>query len=632
MIASIAATLLLTLLAMAPGWLMARGRDLEPGMASAAMAASLSVAMLLTALIGILLNAVLGLVTPTIALGPVSLGLCFLALARYKSGSVGKVNVEWQGIALGAIFLVYGFYVEWLAVVPGESGELTVHGWYNADWFKHLGHVAALANFGIPAVDNFNQADPLHYYWLSYILPGAGTAIGNDGWSALSTANTILVFLFGSVFYGTLRKCGVSPAIALAIGTVALFVTAPFSFVYQALFGIGIEGVLNYPAAPKGPALLTLSQYIPQHLLVLILLLGWFLLKDEKRDLRMLSLAGFAPAMAISILLGAVSLLVYGLHRLWSGRLRAVPELSIMVLASCLLVVLLQVLNFGNLDSAMESPLLTNATANLPIYQRIVNSLSDVIGTAGLPFLLAILGLYFWKPDSEELGQAKIFTCSLFVASIMATIAVEFVMNERLAIENRIRVVNLLGIGNAIVGSWWFAKLWKEGAREKVIAAAVVALAIAMALPSAGIRTAWHGRIGDKFTTVISRDDLAVLKTMRTSTDRRAVLLQYPEAPLLAQERGDDVWGAILGQRAVTASLRATDFPSAVPRIEHAEKFFAGENVPIPRAVDLVYLSRARHPETYEDLLQRMGQDSDFARSTCYEDACLFVRRAISSE
>lgn len=630
-ILSVVATLAIALLAMAPGWLLMRGRASAVGMVSAAMAASLTVSMLVTALLGIAVHLVTGSSIPALSIVPVSLLLIGAAHYRYRPVNPGTTPIEWQGLAIGLAFLLYGLFVQFLAVRPGDDGALIIHGWFNADWFKHLGHVSALGNFGVPAVDNFNRADTLHYYWLSYILPGAGLAVGNDGWSALAAANSILVMLFGSVFYGVLRHSGASRTVALLIGLVALFASAPISFVYQLAFGIGIEGVLNFPAAPKGPALLTLSQYIPQHLLVIILLLGWFLLREE-RTARLLSLAALASVMTISTLLGAVSLIAYGLHRLWTGRMRAVPELVTMVLLSGALVLILQVLQVGNFGSAIDSPLLTNETIQQPLHSRIIASLDLVIGNVGLPFLVAAMGLYYWRPVEHSSQDAKVFAIALILSSLIAAIAVEIALTERLAIETRIRAVNLPAIANAIVGCWVFSALWAAGNQKRIVAAAGLAIIVLVALPSAVLRTSWHGRIGDDFTTEISSDDMAVLSTMREETDPRAIVLQYPEPPVLALERGGDAWAAILGQRAVTGNLRATDYQAAEPRIASAERFFAGRAEPIASEVDLVYLSRSLHPGSYELLRERMSADPYFTTVSCLSDACLFQRLDNSSQ
>jgi len=630
MILSIVAILVLALLAMAPGWLLVRRHVERPGIVSAAMAASLTVVMLVTALTGIIAEALLGVPVPVLAFPVVAILATGAALAFHRSDTHVSAPLEWQGLALGAVFLIYSFFVHLIAVVEGPDGSLLVHGWYNADWFKHLGHVSAIANYGVPAVDNFNQADTLHYYWLSYILPAAGTAIGNDGWAALAATNSIVVLLFGSVLYGLIRYAGANRSIALGIGIIGIFASAPVSTLYQLLFGIGLEQILSYTAAPKGPALLTLLPYTPQHLLALTLLVSWFLLRDHKAA-RWLALAALASAMTISVLLGAVLLIAYGFCRLWTGRARAIPELTLMVVLSGLTVVVLQVIQIGNIDSSIESPLLTNDVVDLPLSDRIASSLRLVVSTVGIPFLVTIFGLYFWRPTDEQQREAKAFALSMIAATLIAAAAAEVLMTERLAIEMRIRVVSLPAIANAMMGAVLVQLAWNAGTRERVFAITAVIAVIAVALPSAALRTAWHGRTGDHFTTAISHDDRIMLDTLRTHTDARAIVLQYPEAPVLAPKRGDDAWAAILGQRAVTANLRATDYPAAVPRLAAAASFFAGKTEAIADEIDVIYLSRALHPDTFDTLVLQVDANPEFTRVACEPDACLFQRHESDS-
>ncbi|MGB7418694.1 MAG: hypothetical protein WA918_05895 [Erythrobacter sp.] len=626
MIASIVATLVLAALAMTPGLLLVRGDGARPGVASAAMAASLTVTMLLTALVGIAIYHGFGARLPATGMFASALALCIVARLWTRERGKMALAVEWQGLVLGGAFLAYGYLVQALAIRELADGTLLVHGWYNADWFKHLGHVSAIANYGVPAVDNFQAAQPLYYYWLSYILPAAGVEIGGNGWSALSAANAILVMLFSSVFYGVLRRSGLRAGFALVVGLLALIISAPTAPFYQLFFGIGLENILAYPLAPRGPALLTLSQYIPQHLLALTALLGWYLLKDE-RQLGWLALAALSCAMALSVLLGAMALVTYGLYRLFTKKLAAVPELVAMVVLSGLFVVLFQVVQLGDVNSAIESPLLTNERSSLSTTERVVQSLLMTIGDAGVPLLVTVVAFRLWKPGEVAPRQAKHFAMALVATAILAVAFAEVALTERLALEMRIRAVNLPGIANAIVCGLLFQSLWTKSFQARAVAAFAVFALLGLALPSAVFRTIWHGRMGDAYTVNIPLDDRRVLDTLRNATDRRAIVLQFPEPPVLAPGGGADAWAAILGQRAVTASLRATNYPEALPRIESAKRFFAAEIEPIAQDIDLVYLSRALHPDTFDILVARMQSDERFVSLVCYEDACLFERR-----
>ncbi len=632
MIISFAATLFLAVLGMVPGWLLMGRKTGKPGQMAGALAASLVVTMLVTALLGIGWQFATGMQASVLLYIPIALAGIAVAwrVTAKRAPSMQSAPMEWHGLALGAIFLAYGLGVQALAVRETAEGALLVHGWYNADWFKHLGHVNALSSFGLPARDMFHQAEPLYYYWLSYVLPGAGTAIGNDAWAALNATNSLFTLLFGCVFYGVIRLSGARPALSLGIGLLALFISAPISFVQEMIFGIGLEGILALDQAPKGPAMLTMSQYIPQHMLVLTLLLGWILLdRDDARaprSLVMVALAALASAMTISVLLGAMVLGVYGFLQLMRHRFAALPETAILAVLSIALVLAFQVIQIGNPASAIESPLLTNEVVTAPWFIRGINAVVIILSNVGVPTLVTIFMLLRWKPTEQPEVLAKQIVAVLLLVTILATFVTEAALTSRLALETRIRATNLPAIANAIAGAWLVLTLWQRDRRTQLMTVAVVALLVALALPSAIIRTWWHGRIGDNFTTTVPRDDRLLLAYMARETDRQAIVFQYPEPPILAPERGDDSWSAILGGRAVTGSLRATDYPLAAPRIAIAEEFFAGGNVAIPEEASLVYLSRALHSASYDALLEKMRLAKNWREAACYTDACLFER------
>ena len=147
-----------------------------------------------------------------------------------------------------------------------------------------------------------------------------------------------------------------------------------------------------------------------------------------------------------------------------------------------------------------------------------------------------------------------------------------------------------------------------------------------VALPTAVAGTAWVGNFGDANTTLIPGDDMRAMEDLRAQSDARDVVWQYPENPFLAYPSGRDAWAAIVAGRTVINSQRATDYAAAEPMIALSERFFAGDNVPVPAQVDWVYLSRALHPASYNALLARMQKDTGWLQASCYADACLFSR------
>lgn len=630
MILTAVATLGIAVLAMAPGIALIRGRAMRPGQFAAAAAASLVVAMLATALLGAAWHGVTGGSLPAVTLAPVSLVALACALRRRPRDPVSGPAIEWEGLAIAAIMVGFGFLTQALAIVEGRDGSLLVHAWYNADWFKHLGHVAALADYGVPARDIFNAGEPLHYYWLSYLLAGAGTAIGGDHWAALATAQAVTVALLCMVLYGALRLVARSRKAALTVGLSAFFLCAPLSDAGELLI-YGADAMMNAARAPRGPELLGFVQYIPQHALVLAMLLAWFLLDRPERERdhipALLGLTSLASALAISTLLGAMVLAVYGFFQLWRRREKALVEVAVMAVISALLVLALNVIQLNNPASAIDSPLLTNDVEPGSLPTRIVNSMTIILTKLGLPLLVAAGVLAKWKPQTAEHCDAWRLAMVLFAIAPLALIASEVLLSPRLGFEARLRIPSLPALGIVIVLAAALSTALSSSRKHVAGAMAALAALALVALPSIVIRTAWHGNMRDSFTTVIPQHDRLVLAHLATHSQPRDQAWQYPEAPFLADPPGRDAWVVTQAGRTATGSQRATDYASAVPRIEAATRFYDGmPDTLIPNTVSWVYLSRALHAQSYDRLVSRMRTETGWVQAACYADACLFER------
>lgn len=631
MILSALAALGIALLAIAPGVALMRGRATRSGQFAAAAVASLVVTMLATALLGAAWHGATGGSLPALTLVPVSLVALVIAMRLPPRDTMPRPALEWEGPVIAAVMVGFGFLTQALAIAEGRDGSLLIHAWYNADWFKHLGHVAALADYGVPARDIFNAGEPLHYYWLSYLPAGAGAAIGGDHWAALATAQAVIVALLCLVLYGAMRLVADSRKAALIVGLGAFFLCAPLSDAGEFLL-YGADAMMNATRAPRGPELLGFAQYIPQHALVLAMLLAWYLLDRSEREgdslPRLLGLASLVSALAVSTLLGAMVLAVYGLVQLWRRREKALVEVAAMAVVSALLVLALNVIQLNNPASAIDSPLLTNEIepGSLPV--RIVNSMAIILTKLGLPLLVAAGALVRWKPQTTDQRDAWRLAIVLFAVAPLALVASEVLLSPRLGFEARLRIPSLPAMGIALTLAAALAAAFSSSRKHGAVAmAALTALTLA-ALPSIVIRTAWHGNLRDSFTTVIPQQDRIVLAHLAAHSQPRDQAWQYPETPFLAEPPGRDAWVVTQAGRTVTGSQRATDYANAVPRIEDATRFYAGaEDADIPRAVSWVYLSRALHAQTYDQLVARMRAQDGWTRVSCYADACLFERQ-----
>lgn len=632
MIGSTVTTLLIGLIAMAPGILLARGRATVPGQYAAAACASLVLAMLVTALLGFAWHSMTDASVPAWALLPVSLAGAGVACFCKPATPTPRPPVEWQGLAVAGIMVVFGFAVQAMAVRENAEGALLVHAWYNADWFKHLGHVAALANYGVPARDIFNAMEPLHYYWLSYLLPGAGSSLSGHTWATLSTANAIITVLLCLTLYGVVRLAVTHRTAALLATLATFFVCAPLS-VLLAYVTSGAEFLLNGPGAPREPVLMAFSLYIPQHALALATLLAWFLLDRPSvcggRALRRMGLGALSSVLAISTLLGAMLLSAYGLQQLWRYKLRAVWEIVVMALAAAGVLFTLGVLKLGDPGSAIASPLLTNDPPVDSLAERIVVGFGLIAGKIGLPLFLAIGVLRYWRPKADDRTVVDVWRMAivLILTMFLFMLAAEPILTSRLLLEARLRAPSVATIGVAIILAWALERSWYGAHPRRKTAVAIGTIVLLAALPSAVMRTIWHGNLDDRFTTTIPANDRAVLAHIQRQAAATEIVWQFPEPPLLANPSGRDSWVVAIAGRPITGSLRATDFADAEPRIAHAAWFFSGDaQATIPGDVVWIYLSRTLHPASYDTLVGRMRSEPAWRQSVCHPDACLFER------
>lgn len=619
-------TLAIMALCMAPGVLLMRGVAPGPGQLAAAATASVAVVLLAAALVGQIM-AWVGLgPLPAWIVAPVALAACAPAAWLTHGHAFTPVRPEWHGLAFTALMVGFSFLSLALGMERTSDGGLLAHSWYNADWFKHMGHVHGLADYGLPARDIFGGGAPLHYYWLSYIPTGAAAALADDGWAALATFNAIITALFAMTFYGVIRWVAQS-AMALAGCIAGVLVTAPIAFFLKLVSGPGWAELVN--TAPNGPALLNVAQIIPQHTLATTLLLSAVLLHRPgvamPRAIRWLVLISLATTMTISILLGALLLGAYGLLQLWQRRWAALPELAVLGMAAGALVLVLGVLQLGNAGSPLESPLFSNTTA-LPWPRRIIEGWSILFFSAGLALPAALLALRYWKPRGPDGRHAREFAVFLLIATLLFVAATQALAPPRVAIEVLIRAGITISIAVAVIGTGLLQMALLAGGAARLRAGVGAVTVIVVALPTAVAGTAWIANFGDAETTLIPGDDMRAMADLRARSDARAVVWQYPENPFLAYPSGRDAWAVIVAGRTVINSQRATDYAAAEPMIALSKRFFAGDDVAVPAQADWVYLSRALHPASYYALVVRMRADPAFAQSSCYADACLFSR------
>lgn len=633
MILTSLATIGMALAAMAPGLIFCRGMSAGTALVVAMAAASLAISLAATALAGVALNAAFGTSLPAWTLLPVSLLLAGTATWVSRGKSWPAIQFEWPAIIPPAAAALYAAYCYSLAFTELPDGALRVHAWYNADWFKHLGHAHALTNYGIPAKDIFAGGMPLHYYWLIYILPGAGAAIGGDVWTAMFVANLFFVSLLFLAFYGVIRAIGLAPAPAALTVLIATVAIGPMGS-WLVLLRVGVEGMLAGRIGPDSSPFATLVYFVPQHAFAVSLLFSWAItIIDEaatsRAAARLIAVAGLATLLTISTLFGAVLLSIYGLTELHRRKWKAAPELAAVAAIAGLLVLLLSVVKFGDAQSALQSPALADSSTELSSLGRAILTLAFIVFMNGLPLFLAAYLAAKWKPRSERERTSRDLAILIAVVTVLVGFVMEFVLGTRLALEIRIRIVNLPTISIAIIGGYFFSRCWQLGGRSRLAAIVVPVVLVALAIPGLWLTTTWISLQQDRNATVLSRDDRQALAALQRRSALRDVVWQYPEKPYLSDLQGRDSWSVVFAGRTNVATERATDYAAAYPDIERAYRYFAGEDVPVPPSVDWIYLSRALHPKSYDALAARLErQGSGWVKRDCYPDACIFERDA----
>lgn len=622
----------LFLLAILPGLVLCGGTQRTIGGFAAIATMSLVISMLATALLGVAINALMDVHLPSIALAPVSLMLLAGAVLRTRTLNIIWPAMEWEALGAAALFLGYGVIAHQLAFTHAMDGSLLVHAWYNADWFKHVAHVQAVAGWGLPARDIFGGAQPLHYYWLSYVLPGAASAIGGDAWEALYLANLTYAFLMMLNFYGLVRATGASARLSAILVLLATIVTGRIEIWRFFASPTGISRLLAGPDAPPEPALVSLALYIPQHALALALLLSWAVTtltgQSVPARLRWLTLLALAAVMTISTLFGGMLLGIYGLVELMRRRLAALPELGMMALGSILLVLLLNVVKFSDPTSSVASRVNPPSGMTYPTLMVAGGQIVAAFAAAlGVTLLAALYALFKVTPRSHVERNLRHFSAALIVVPFLALPLAAITLGPSLAHEVFLRALNPPAIAFGILGGWVFSRAYATGGYRRRLAVLTSAVLVVLGLPAAIVREMWHGWQGDRFTTTIPTDDLAVLAALNNRTPSDIIIWQYPEAAFLARPPGRDVWAPIFGGRAVLASDRATDQRAARADLDLTRRFFSGVDVPIPARVGGIYLSRVLHPASYELLLSRMRMRPEWSEESCRPSACLFRRR-----
>ena len=633
MLATLAAIAIFALLSL-PGWLLAMHRPYPVWVHVAAGFCSQVTIMLAAALLALVLPGQLDIRAVLL------LALLAALAAGLMSHSRGwHLPLRPTGWALLVPLLatLTAALMTWSAISVGNDG-LVVHAWFNADGFKHLGHVQALSAFGLPARDIFGDGDPLAYYWLFYILPGMGAALHGDAAMALIACGLVQTFAFWIVVYGLLRSAGANVRWATAFSLVAwlspsldgLLALAQLRWdLMTSATTVNVEGIGG--SLLHATTMLRAGLYIPQHQLMLAGLLSWATLAIMPRatvrpPLRWLSLAPLVGAGAVSTLLGASCLVVFGLTTLLDGRTPLRHRIAHIAAVGVAALAVPLVLGVVAGNSGLDSPIFASASHAGPPLHRLALILPGMIPAFGV-ILAGAFGLWrgLARPDlPEESRNVLTFALALALAGTAILLATAMLDSPRMILEIQLRT-SLLPYLGLTFGCAWLLRPAAAGAQGLPPPALVIAgplLLVGLITPLHD--SIWHGHSTAPWTVQVPSDDLAILARIGSATPRDSVVLQYPELPFVAG--GRDVWTPIFAGRMVFASDRATQWGAQAGRLQQLTAFFADQG-PLPAGdFGFVYLSRALHPQTYDQLMVRMADTGGWTPALCLPDACLWAR------
>jgi hypothetical protein len=515
-----------------------------------------------------------------------------------------------------------------------EDGDLLVRAFYNADGFKHLGHVQAVAAFGLPARDIFAAGDPLAYYWFFHAVPALGAVLHGNAVQALIAGGLVQVFAFWIVVYGLVRSAGANSAWAAVFSLIAFLspsldgltalVISGFDLTAAAT-GINIEGVNAFFL--HASSLFRASLYIPQHLFMLAGLLSWATLeiagRAPSRALRLLALAPLVAAGGISTMLGVPCLIVYALTRLMDREdslVRRLGEIAVVwVLAAALPVAL------GFFDLSIDNPTFADKPLAFGTGARLLLAIPGLL----FVFWVALLGLVglqaAWRARPLPVAQGRTFhfALALTAVGILGLLLSALVDQQRVALEFALRV-SFLGWLGLVIGAAWLLDRTEQGPQTLKVLRAAALFLLVLGLATPVLDAAWHSASGARWIVRIPKDDLAVLRAIREETPKDAVVLQSPAMPFL--DGGLDVWVPPVGGRMVFMSPRATHWGDKTARYDQALAFFEGKGKLPDGAYSHIYLSRALEPQTFDGLMRRLSEDAGWRRATCLPDACLWEK------
>lgn len=614
-----------------PGWILAVRKQSGIGVIIAAGFGSSFLVVLITAVIAEITGYL-----PAWAIGITAVALT--ALTLFRTGGLRPVSLPRVPIFVFvfplamSIFSMASYYVGFGI----DQNPATFRAWYNADWFKHLGHVHALTNFGLPAADIFGGLDRLHYYWLFYVHPAFGASLHGDVINALAAYYFVEIFFFWLLLIAIFEMIGLSwkKATLIAVYGWMIFTASGFWLIQDSLRN-NISLWYNVINIQAGNGFLSaLNTFIPQHMYMMAGFLSfamvWANTHQQDRSLRFLALTPVICAGAISTLMGVTVVTVACATIILSSKTMFVRNALIcgaVGIASFGVVLGLQVIDLSFGGDALSSPAFAGETLSQTASERaMIEAMRQVI-LFGPGLWIGIFGVYFGlREGAREHRHILIFGALAILVGMMMPVVASFATDDtRIVQELRYRNGYPVTIG-ALIGTAFLIKEFAMPGWKRAVIVASVALTAILSAPSNWLNFIWHGWSAPQWQIVIGDDDMDALDYLAKKSQPTAMVLQFPAPPFVVNQ-SPDTWVPIFAGRPVPASYRSTNWPTAEPQVKAAQDFYTMNDKPVPEGVDWIYLSRALHPDSYDSLVKRLSGDTTFSRDYCRDNACLFRRK-----
>jgi len=611
-----------------PGFFLL-GQDSLKSLSGAALAAAVGIGATISAVAGI------GWLTGRFSLGLVvtaSVLLCLgfhLVRARVAPPLLGDDPQRvWAVIGIWAvlamIFLPYAF------VGADTGGGFAYRPFFQADFFKHMGHTYAVTHGELPPVDLFSCRGSLHYYWLSYLVPA--TAVTISGGSATAQEAVLLVGLAQTVLLALLlfaaaRALSGSPkaaAAATALGFLCLTLDGPLFLIKGArllLRNPGIEIDWNPEWMDLSSALglghldvnslHRLCLYVQQHQLAVVFFVAWIVLATLPKTERVwaITLAKallVLPLFGTSFLVGAVATTVVILTELSAARNSGNWSDA----AAAIVCTLVSAFFFFGTGMAA-----TQSLVGVPLLDPNPNFLERLVSAASLPLsvahnwgVLAVLGAWgAWLliHDSSLTRRARTVVPLTILVTMGVFLVGKLLLNPKLKLEVELKTSYVAGVGLVLGASVVLAHsrtLWRR--HRRTLSICIVLAVLGLSTPVFDIL--WHCNISGSSATVVPEGDMEALDWIRRETPLHTIFQCYPYRHF----DDIDVWVPIFAGRRIIASPRGSNSDDALVQ-EIAGLFDQTSAEELWRrassfGISYLYLHRTMGPATYERLTEEL--------------------------